>query len=448
MPSRNIVVFLTDDHARWAVPAYGNSIIAAPALDALAARGLVCDMAFTETPVCSPARASFMTGQFPSQHGVRDFLASGAHFDRRDWLEGTPTLPELLTNAGYDCGFVGKWHVGRDAVPQPGFASWFALNGEYPIHHQGDNGFSREGVEERQVGNLTEIITQGALDFLSRRDGDKPFCLFVGYYATHSPWRDQPEDLVARYRPADFSALDAGASAPGLINVEMPDLSTPARQEARAQYCAAVTHIDQGIGQILGRLEAQGDLAESLVLYTADHGLCLGQHGVWGKGNATRPQNLLDDAIRIPAILAGPGIAPGTRSQDFVDHTDLFQTVLDFAQAAGGADRLGTSLLDPARPARSLQFGEYGTLRMACNATHKLLCWTDGRPASLHATGPGAEETLDLAGDPALADTMAELQAALDAFFAGLHADRPQAQALLAPRTYNFNQAWHDFVRR
>jgi arylsulfatase A-like enzyme len=436
----DIVLFLTDDHARWALPVYGNPVVAMPNLERLAARGTVYEDAFTTSPVCSPARASLMTGLMPSAHGVHDFLASNPRFDARDWLAGLPTLAQKLSAAGYDCALVGKWHIGRDATPQAGFRSWFALDGEYPIHHDGDNGFSRDGVAERHGGNLTDAITGGALDFLARRDPERPLFLVVGYYATHSPWAQQPARLVARYADCDFAEIETGGgAAPGILNPEMPDGSAAARQEARAQYYAAATHIDEGVGTILSALEAEGTLGDTLVVYTADHGLALGQHGVWGKGNATRPQNMLDESVRIPLVMAGPGVAAGARVAGFVDHTDTHRYLLG---AAGLAPR------QPFPRGRAIQFAEYGTVRMARTATHKLLTWTTDAPAQLFAVVPGADETVAVTDAPGATAIASGLDRHVRAFFAG-HADPSRSgPAALAPGTFNYNQAWDPFVPR
>lgn len=427
---RNIILFLTDDHARWALPAYGNGAIKAPNLDALAARGAVFEDAYTTSPVCSPARASLMTGLMPSEHGIHDFLLSNPAINNRNWLEGLPTLAEKLSAAGYRCGMVGKWHVGDDARPAAGFEFWDALNGEYPIHHDGDNGFSRDGTEYRVVGNLTDAITARAHRFLDEGD-QRPYFLVVGYYATHSPWRDQPQALLDLYAEQDFSEIDAGMPAAGAINVELPNADLAEQRLARQNYYAAVTHIDSGVGAVLARTNPENTAA----IYTTDHGLMLGQHGVWGKGNATRPQNLLDDSIRIPLIIAGPGI-PAGRHEGFVDHRDTHHAILGLAG-------LEPAVLPSPHP---VQFSEYGTARMARNATHKLIAWTTGQPPQLYRLDSGAETRIDLNADAAA--IAASLQHELDAFFAA-HADpaRNSAEALASGR-FNFNQAWHPFVPR
>ncbi|SFZ83071.1 Arylsulfatase A [Devosia enhydra] len=443
----NIVVFLTDDHAQWALPCYGDPVIEAPALDCLARHGTVFENAFTATPVCSPARASFFTGLMPSQHGVHDFLQSQPQFDR-PWLAGRETIATRLAAEGYDCAFIGKWHVGRDAEPQPGFSHWFALSGEYPIHHDGDNGFSRNGEILRETGNLTTILTRETLAWLDARDRARPFFLFVGLYATHSPFNAQPEKLVSRYRGSNFTRLDAGNPLPGLVNPESPGPSAEAQAEARAQYCAAVTHIDQSVGAVLDRLAGQGVLEDTLVVYTADHGLCLGQHGVWGKGNASRPQNMLDPSIRIPLLMAGPGIPKSRRERGFADHCDLHATLLEAAGAGPQPTSPGRSLLPILKgtaPEREIVFGEYGDLRMARDHQFKLLDWADGH-RTLHAVGAGCDEIAPLPDTNTNAAVISSMAHAIGTHFAqGLTGTRVPERAL-APLTYNRNQAWHPFV--
>lgn len=431
----DILLFLTDDHARWALPAYGNPALRTPNLDRLAHRGTVFEDAYTPSPVCSPARASLMTGRMPSGHGIHDFLASHPHFDGKDWLAGLPTLAERLAAEGYDCALVGKWHVGRDATPPPGFSHWFALNGEYPIHHDGDNGFSRNGQPERHVGNLTEIITDEAVKFLTERDRGRPLFLIVGYYATHSPWADQPKRLVDLYERHDFAEIGAGSPAGGLLNVELAGDDADRFQRARCEYYAAVSHIDEGLGRVVAALGNAPDTA--LVVYTADHGLSLGQHGIWGKGNATRPQNLLDDNIRVPLIAAGPGVLPGHRARGFVDHCDTHRWIL---AAAGVVPQFSLPT------GRCTQFAEYGTLRMARDATHKLLVSTTGATPKLFAVGPGHDETLEVSGQPGAAEIIARLTQELDAFFAREADPARSGPDSLRPATFNFNQAWDAWV--
>ncbi len=330
---RNILVFFTDDHAQWALGASGNEEIETPNLDYLAETGTVMENAFTPTPVCSPARACFLTGRTASQHGLHDYLGGEPEFFAREWLKDEVTLPELLQSAGYQTGLVGKWHLGNDPEPQKGFDRWAALAGDYPIDATGPARYSLDGELETIAGSKAEVITDLAVEFLEDRDPERPFFLFVGHTQTHSPWEGQPERLLERYRNATFSAVPDDESWPfGVQNLESRDLIDRDRpREALAQYYAAVTAIDEGVGRLLDTLDAQGLRENTLIVYTSDHGLNCGHHGIWGKSNGTMPLNMVEESIRVPLLLNGPEVAAGQRRDEFVDHLDLFRTLLDVA---------------------------------------------------------------------------------------------------------------------
>ncbi|MCJ7700482.1 MAG: sulfatase-like hydrolase/transferase [Anaerolineales bacterium] len=141
-PKKNILILFNDDHAQWASGTYGNSEIQTPNIDHLAATGIQMQNAFTPTPVCSPARACFLTGKLASQHGIHDYLSSAdPEIDSRDWLAGEVILPEILAAHGYQVGYSGKWHLGQDDTPHPAFDDWFSISGDYPFRHKGTTRF-------------------------------------------------------------------------------------------------------------------------------------------------------------------------------------------------------------------------------------------------------------------------------------------------------------------
>ena len=476
MTRPNLLVIMSDDHAQWAAGCYGAQELHTPALDHLAAGGLRMANAFTPSPVCSPARASFFTGLLPSQHGIHDWLwynvnarsaAQRNALAQQPSLAGQQTLAQRLSAAGYHCGLSGKWHCGGDDLPQPGFAYWDALR-RNTVPRDGD--YSVDGQLIERSGWHSDIITDNALRFLRQRESDQPFFLFVGYIGTHSPWRGHPQRLVERYRDASFADIPQDAPWPfgrpaGEAMQQVSD-----RREALAQYYAAVTHIDEGVGRLLDELEAQGLREDTLVVYTADHGLNCSQHGLWGKGNATRPPNMLEESIRVPLLLNRPGhVSAGHTSEHFVDHCDLHAALLDLAgldaSASEGPGRSFAPLLTDAQALpdwRQAQAGEYGPTRMWRTERHKLVRQAPGVGASRSAatttrTSPQGERELlfDLAADPretrdlradepALA---ADLGAQLDAFFAQY--DDPVRSGLLAPQgpRHNFNEAWRAPLR-
>lgn len=455
MTAPNILVIMSDDHAQWAARCYGNRELQTPALDHLAAGGLRMANAFTITPVCSPARASFFTGRLPSQHGIHDWLwyEVNVHSEQqRAALTGQPslagqvTLAQRLAQAGYHCGLSGKWHCGGDDAPQPGFHFWDALRANRPAR---DGAYSVDGRLVERRGWHGEIITDNALRFLRQRPQGRPFFLFVGYIGTHSPWSGHPERLVARYRDATFADVPQEDAWPyGRFTGE--GVRVREREEALAQYYAAVTHIDEGVGRLLDELEAQGLREETLVMYTADHGLNCGQHGLWGKGNATRPLNMLEESLRVPLLLNWPGrVAPAQTAAHFVDHCDLHATLLDLAgldaTTAGGPGRSLAPLFSDASALpdwRRFQAGEYGPTRTWRTGRYKLVRQgPDGREL-LFDLQADPRETRDLrAGEPQRA---AELGAQMDAFFARY--DDPERSGLLAPQgpRHNFHEAWRE----
>ena len=421
----NIVVFFSDDHAQWALPSYGNSEIHAPALTWLADTGAQMQNAFTPCPVCSPARASFWTGLYPSQHGVNDHLAEDDPAVRAtDWLAGMPTLAEWLHAAGYTTALAGKWHCGAGETPRRGFDYWYSAWRKTPKNFGGVNRYSDQGRVVSRRGQDTQIISDAAIDFLRGRDRDKPFFLFVGYATTHNPWVNRSRRHVAHYRRASFRDIPADAPYPfGERGTSPPAPADP--RECLAQYYAAVSMIDDGVGRLLDELEAQSAREDTLIVYTSDHGLNMGHHGLWGKGNGSRPLNMLDESIRVPLLLNWSGQFPaGQRHEALVTHCDLFMTLLDAAGAlpAEGKGYPGGSFLPIAQgrdmPWRDGYYGEYGTTRAIRERRFKLVKRYAGGQNLLHDLHADPRETVNLYDEPDYEDTVARLSAKLEGFFA------------------------------
>ncbi|MCI0809693.1 MAG: sulfatase-like hydrolase/transferase, partial [Chloroflexi bacterium] len=185
----------------------GTPELTTPNLDRLAATGIRFENFFCASPVCSPARATILTGQMPSQHGVQDFIRAGnsptlpGDGKRIQYLEGRTTYTEILAANGYDCGLSGKWHLGDSATPQAGFSFWNVHatgSGDYyraPMFRAPASGISsdREAEQYTADGYVSDVITDNALGYLESRLGsEKPFSLNVHYTAPHAPWgRDQ-----------------------------------------------------------------------------------------------------------------------------------------------------------------------------------------------------------------------------------------------------------------
>jgi len=207
MTRPNILVFMTDDHAQWAAGCYGNREIVSPTMDHLARRGARFDHAFTPSPVCSPARASFFTGRIPSRHGIHDYLqAQGETARLHPALDGQTTLGPRLQQSGYETALVGKWHCTEPWSPQPGFDVWFSSKkGTFATF--GEQVFYEGDQEVTWHGHPSLPVTDRAVRFLNERDPQKPFFLFVGYVDTHTPHNSQPQRLLDLYADATFEDI-------------------------------------------------------------------------------------------------------------------------------------------------------------------------------------------------------------------------------------------------
>ncbi len=303
------------------------------------------------------------------------------HFER-DWLEGQTTLPELLQIHGYETGLVGKWHLGNDTRAARGFDHWGVLAGDYPIDATGPARYCVDGDLKTIAGSKASVITDGAVSFLRKRNKDNPFFLFVGHVSTHSPWEGHPQRLVERYAAHDFHEVPQHETfsfgEQNLKSRELIDRTNP--RAALAQYYASVTSIDEGVGRLIDELDSEGLRDETIIIYTSDHGLNCGHHGIWGKGNGTLPLNMVDESIRVPLILTGPEVEAGQRRSEFVDHLDLFSTVLDLSgvEHPRDLDYAGRSYKEVLTGRtigdwRQCQFCEYGNVQMVRDESYKLV---------------------------------------------------------------------------
>ncbi len=409
----HILVFMTDDHGRWASSVYGDPHARTPTMQRLADAGTVFDHAYTPSPVCSPARASFWTGTTPSVHGVHDYLQEGRNLEprhRHPGIRDRVHLGGLAQSAGYRTGMIGKWHAGGGGEPVSGFDDWFSSRFGTNAR-DGVQCFSDNGELARWEGPQSPRVTQRAIDFLRdthRVSAHRPVFLFVGYTDTHTPHDNAPPLLRDHYRTAlaGHDAPERFSASHGRAHFASPPPG-PAFLNELADYYASVEFIDQQIAEVLDAWNQLGQLDRTLVVYTSDHGHMNGHHGLTGKGNATRPQNFLDESIRVPSIWCCPGtIREGRRVGRPVDHCDVFTTLLSLVRAQREPvveedrhPRPGQSLMpflrdDDITGWRDWQCCEYGNARMIRNRTHKLIA---------RAPSPDADrgfELYDLQRDP------------------------------------------------
>ena len=437
----NIVFILTDDHGCWALGAAGNREIITPNLDRLARTGARFDQFFCASPVCSPARASILTGRIPSQHGVHDWLRRGNLPEGAspytfagdnaaiEYLRGQRAYTEVLAENGYVCGLSGKWHLGDSLQPQKGYSYWHIM--PYGGSHYYNAPFIEDGKVSLKPQYLTDVITDHALTFLRAQQGrPEPFYLGVHYTAPHSPWdADQhPEELRALYDGCPFESVPNQPGAhPWQIN-STPRGTGEKRRELLSGYYAAITGLDRGVGRILDWLEANGLRENTLVIFSGDNGMNMGHHGIWGKGNGTFPQNMFDTSVKVPVIFSQPGRLPaGTVNSALLSHYDIYPTLLDYLglrdQQPAQVDLPGRSFAPLLRGQLAQEreevvvFDEYGPVRMIRSQAWKYVHRYPYGPNELYDLGNDPYENDNLIADPGKAATAAALKAQLDAWF-------------------------------
>jgi choline-sulfatase len=417
----NILFILTDDQGAWALGSAGNREIRTPHLDALAARGMRFENFFCTSPVCSPARASILTGRIPSQHGIHDWLAKGnlaqaeglaraadsdgasvvAAYDDQsiEYLAGLRGYSDDLAEQGYTCGMVGKWHLGASLRPQKGFSFWHVM--PYGGSDYNNSAWVIDGQVHRETRYLSDAITAHALEFLGTRRGQTaPFYLSVHYTAPHSPWEEgqHPADLTGLYAGCRFETCpDLPNEHPWQIN-SAPRGRGERRLELLRGYYAAISGVDRGVGQILARLDEMGLRENTLVIFSGDNGMNMGHHGIWGKGNGTFPLNMYDTSVKVPFLLSWPGQLPqGVTDTNLLSHYDIRPTLLDLLGIPlGETDLPGASFAPLLRGEvfrqreRVVVFDEYGPVRMIRSREWKYV----------HRYPYGPHELYDLLNDP------------------------------------------------
>lgn len=379
----NIIVILAASMGAWALGCAGNDEIMTPNLDRLAAAGTRFDGFYATSPASSPARATILTGQIPSQHGIHDWLRGGdAETDGAPairYLDGIPTYTQVLANAGYTCGLSGTWQLGDSAHPQQGFSAWFTTG------------------DDAGVGAITDV----ALDFIDNyRLDERPFYLGIHYppldgaSPVNAPW-----EYLDLYATCPFDSIPPAPRHPWSISGETPQPGSSAWASRLQTYFANITAMDAGIGRILDRLDDAGLGEDTIVWFLGDNGFSAGHHGMWGTGNATFPLNMLDTSVRVPAIVRWPGrieagvVRIGIFSACDVSHTLLDQVGLEMPDAKRLPGRSFARLLAPeSRPDRDhvVVMAEYGPVRMIRTPAWKYV----------HRFPYGPHELYDMAHDP------------------------------------------------
>lgn len=439
----NLLFFYADQHRADVMGCAGNDVVATPHLDRLAAEGVRFEHAWTESPVCQPARASLLTGRYPNDHGVLGNFAGNC---RPEW----DTFPRRLQDAGYTTASIGKthfdaWPMGAEAGTPPPTEEWIASFGFDHVVEEFDKyvhlfdvdtpymRFLREhdalepyqqvirdnfrGGDKHWNGvtsplpqelDLTSFLADEAAAWIGRQPADRPWFCQLSFVQPHVPLIGDPV-WAEHYAMAEIERTNPAEPQPineawarhlsFLRRHSRSDLLTDGFVLAGArQYYAMVSLIDQRIGDLLARLDRSGQLDNTWIVYSADHGEMLGDHGVMAKMNFYR------SSVRVPLIIrppAGYSASPGRVEPSPVQAFDAAATLLD----VGGAEPLADA---PARSLAPLVEGPGATPRAYAASMIRMRpgtpTWqavTDGRwRATINADDGEASELFDLDDDP------------------------------------------------
>lgn len=345
----NILFICSDQHAGAVVGANGHPIVKTPNLDRLAGMGTNFQSAYCGNPVCVPSRAGLMTGMFPSD--VHSYCNS-TPFDGH-----VPTWGNRLKDAGYDCWATGKLDLWKDR--DFGFTEVDTVH-EHSVDPDVDSLFrsplcsraqDRDNVNGSFHAGPHEDVARAerGIEFISaeRKPDAHPWCAWIGFTEPHPPFRARAE--YESFYPPQTMPLPQWPE--GYLERRHPEIQMQAchshfqlpiaddrKQRARAAYFGTITEMDKQIGRILDTLEKSGQIQQTIIVYSSDHGEMLGEHGLWLKST------LLDYASRVPLIMAGPGIPAGKVVRTPVAHVDLIATLMEMAGARTSGLR-GQSLL-------------------------------------------------------------------------------------------------------
>lgn len=373
----NIVFIMTDDHAAHAISAYGSKINKTPNIDRIAKEGMLFKNCFAVNAICTPSRASILTGKYSHKNGVPIFN----RFDGSQW-----TVAKDLQKAGYHTGMVGKWHLQSDPT---GFDYWSVVPGQGKYF---DPDFISQSGRKQIKGYATDIITDLSIDFLEKRPKNKPFFLMYHHKAPHRPFEPnakyekifenmeipEPETFNDTYKTRSTAATVAEMTIDRHLNRRDLKLTPPTNlspeqankwlsevdtemtvivngkekklvgqelkkwkyQKYMRDYLACVASVDENVGRMLDYLEKNGLSKNTIVIYTSDQGFFLGDHNWFDK------RFMYEEALRMPFMIRYPGkIKPGTVQDKMILNVDFAPTFLEFAGLKIPADVQGRSIV-------------------------------------------------------------------------------------------------------
>lgn len=329
---RNVLFVLTDDHRFDALEFLGHPFLKTPHMNRLAREGVHFSAGYVTTSLCSPSRASILTGRYAHNHQVID--------NNNPEPPGTIFFAQYLQKIGYQTSFFGKWHMGAaNDDPRPGFDRWVSFRGQghYAPH---PSGLNVDGKRVPRAGYITDELTDYCVDWLKQIDIDRPFFAYLSHKAVHAEFLpaerhkgayadidvEPPvtqEDSEKNYKGKPRWVKDQRNSWHG---VDFPYHSRLDVVEYYKRYCETLLAVDESLGRVMQTLEERGVLDETLIIYMGDNGFCFGEHGLIDKRNA------YEASMRVPFLARCPDLFEGGQEIDqVVANIDIAPTILEAA---------------------------------------------------------------------------------------------------------------------
>ncbi|HEY9048775.1 MAG TPA: sulfatase [Ohtaekwangia sp.] len=351
---RNVIFILSDDH-RYDFMGFTGKVpgLKTPNLDKLASEGAHCVNAFVSTALCSPSRASILTGQYAHTHTIVD--------NQAPMPEGLVMFPQYLQRVGYQTAFFGKWHMGnQNDAPQKGFDHWVSFKGQ-GVYYNPVLNVNGKQVTYSDSTYITDLLTDHALDWLKKRDADKPFFLYLSNKAVHAEFMPAKrhkgiyKDQKIEYPPSMFLTVTDTSKSFALSKKQLPleksikanlrDIPEWVRKQRYSwhgvdymyhgqisfedfyrQYLEVLLSVDENIGRILDYLKASGLDESTMIIYMGDNGFSFGEHGLIDK------RHMYEESMRVPLLVRCPEIVEAdTKINAMIQNIDIAPTILELA---------------------------------------------------------------------------------------------------------------------